>query len=469
MNQDQLRAKSLALFHALISNFANDLRREVTGFQDEMIHKLDTLQERMSKYEEDVDEERIIAFASEAAALLHAQSAPGGEDSGAALKRLRHSLSQLDEGHSLTEVLTLLLEELSHFAPRVALFILKGGSCIGWNGRGFDQSPGFSNEGVKRISVPANADTVFKAVIQSRGGFTGPSNTHADNVQLLSRIGSVLPASIFATPLVLRDRIAAVIYADSGDGPEPLADSEALEILTAYASKLLDALSAHKGAGRPEEHESTPAAAPTPTAPPTPASPHGPTPVQAPTPVPTSPPSQAGPTPHIVEAHTGPEPGSEEAGTVMFNAAEMNVPGAAVSGPAAPTPATPTPTPTPAPAPSAVPTSAPEPAPAPTPAQPAVDLASLDPETRQKHDEAMRFARLLVSEILLYNDAKVKQGRQSRDLYNLLRDDIERSRQLYRERVSETIRAATTYFNDELVRVLAEGDAGAMGQSLPTT
>ena len=81
----------------------------------------------------------------------------------------------------------------------------------------------------------------------------------------------------------------------------------------------------------------------------------------------------------------------------------------------------------------------------------------------------MRFARLLVSEIKLYNEAKVQQGRQNRDLYGLLKDDIERSRQLYRERVPEPIRAATRYFNDELVRILAEGDEGAMGQPLPAS
>ena len=51
-------------------------------------------------------------------------------------------------------------------------------------------------------------------------------------------------------------------------------------------------------------------------------------------------------------------------------------------------------------------------------------------------------------------------------LYDLLRDDIERSRQLYKERVPEAVRAGSSYFNDELIRILADGDSGAMG-SLP--
>ncbi len=360
----------------------------------------------MSKYEENIDEERILAFANEAVSLV------GGEGGGGdTLKNVRRSMTKLNEGTSLTAVLTLLLDELSQFAPRVAIFILKGGSCIGWNGKGFDESSGFNNDGIKRISVPTSANTVFSDVINSRMSFVGESNKHPDNIQLLSRIGNVLPSNIFATPLVLRDRIAAVVYADSGDGSSQLHDSEALEILTAYASKLLDALSAQKSPAKTGEHLPRPAAPP-------------------PTPAPAMP----------VQKQE-----AEESGTVMFTSAEMNVSSfggsAGASAEAAPA----------------------------APAAAGPDLDSMDSDTRKKHEEAMRFARLLVSEIKLYNEAKVQQGRSNNGIYNLMRDDIERSRQLYQERVPEPIRSRTNYFNDELIRIHADGDASAMGQSLPAT
>ncbi len=407
MNQDQLRAKSLTLFHALVSDWANDLRKEVTGLQDELLRKLDALQERMSKYEENIDEDRILAFANEAMSLVG--SGGGGGDT---LKNVRRSLAKLNEGTSLTEVLTLLLDELSQFVPRVAIFIIKGGSCIGWNGKGFDQSPGFNDEGIKRISVPTSANTVFSEVINSRESFIGKSNQHPDNVQLLSRIGNVLPSNILATPLILRDRIAAVVYADSGDSPDQLHDPEALEILTAYASKLLDALSAQKAPAKTDEHVPPPAAPPS-AAPPPAAPPPAPAPA--------------------IEA----EADADDSGTVMFTSTQMN--DSSFGGPAGPAPA----------------------------AAGAPDLDSMDSDTRKKHEEAMRFARLLVSEIKLYNEAKVQQGRTNNGIYNLMRDDIERSRQLYKERVPEPVRSATNYFNDELIRILADGNASAMGQSLP--
>lgn len=84
-------------------------------------------------------------------------------------------------------------------------------------------------------------------------------------------------------------------------------------------------------------------------------------------------------------------------------------------------------------------------------------------EESKKHDEARRFARLLVSEIKLYNEPKVDAGRKSRDLYERLKEDIDRSRQMYDERISEDVRKSSNYFYDELVRILADGNADALG------
>jgi len=78
-------------------------------------------------------------------------------------------------------------------------------------------------------------------------------------------------------------------------------------------------------------------------------------------------------------------------------------------------------------------------------------------------DDARRLARLLISEIKLYNEKKVDEGRTSSDLYERLKDDIERSRQVYDERTPEHIRREHDFFRDELVRILADGRAESLG------
>ena len=76
---------------------------------------------------------------------------------------------------------------------------------------------------------------------------------------------------------------------------------------------------------------------------------------------------------------------------------------------------------------------------------------------------AKRYARLLVSEIKLYNEAAVRVGRQKRDLLQRLRPEIERARRLYEERIPADVGARAAYFQQELVQTLADGDAGLLG------
>ena len=78
-------------------------------------------------------------------------------------------------------------------------------------------------------------------------------------------------------------------------------------------------------------------------------------------------------------------------------------------------------------------------------------------------EAARRFARLLVSEIKLYNEGAVRVGRQQRDLSRRLRGEIERARRLYEERVPPAVVARDAYFQQELVQTLAGGDASLLG------
>jgi hypothetical protein len=70
-----------------------------------------------------------------------------------------------------------------------------------------------------------------------------------------------------------------------------------------------------------------------------------------------------------------------------------------------------------------------------------------------QHEEARRLARLLVTEIKLYNEEQVEEGRRGNDIYARLKEDIDRSRQIFNERVDEDVRQETDYFHEEMVRI----------------
>ena len=91
----------------------------------------------------------------------------------------------------------------------------------------------------------------------------------------------------------------------------------------------------------------------------------------------------------------------------------------------------------------------------------------LDEEGERRHSEARRFARLLVSEIKLYHEDRVKEGRQNQDIYERLQRDIDRSRDMYDRRADATVKTTHDYFHAELIRILAEGDEAQLGSGYP--
>ncbi len=97
-----------------------------------------------------------------------------------------------------------------------------------------------------------------------------------------------------------------------------------------------------------------------------------------------------------------------------------------------------------------------------------VDLPIEVPEEERRiHNDARRFARLLVSEIKLYNEKKVTEGREASDLYDRLREAIDRSREMYDKRVQPPVAAKFDYFHYEIVNSLADGHADRLGSGYP--
>jgi len=76
---------------------------------------------------------------------------------------------------------------------------------------------------------------------------------------------------------------------------------------------------------------------------------------------------------------------------------------------------------------------------------------------------ARRYAKLLVSEIKLYNEVAVRVGREKRDLLTRLQPEVERARRLYEERVPAAVAGRRQYFQQELLHTLADGDPSLLG------
>lgn len=68
----------------------------------------------------------------------------------------------------------------------------------------------------------------------------------------------------------------------------------------------------------------------------------------------------------------------------------------------------------------------------------------------QQVEAARRFARIILSDIALYNQAAVEQGIKGGNFTDVLKEELREGRDLYNSRVPEEVRASMDYYADEI-------------------
>jgi predicted Zn finger-like uncharacterized protein len=94
-------------------------------------------------------------------------------------------------------------------------------------------------------------------------------------------------------------------------------------------------------------------------------------------------------------------------------------------------------------------------APAPSAAPPATAAPApkLDDGLGEQRAKAERLARIIVSDIVLYNEEKFAAALGAGRVLEMLTPDLEEGRALFRERIDERVRAEKDYLAEELLRV----------------
>lgn len=334
--------------------------------------------------------------------VLEALPVQSGESSAAGpvqQKPIAQAVARIHAGSSQKEILRGLLDAGSEYCSRIALFVVKAGAASGWQARGFSD-----DESVKDFPLDLSAGPVAHTY-QNR--VATPGNIAEMGSSFAEQFGRPANEQVLVLPLALKDKVAALVYADGGETNN--LDADALELLVITTSAWLEVVSLRKLTAHKEDVDA-PASVERPIAPvQTVSSFSDPFASHAPKHVPVNTPVQS------------------EAAAEVVEMASAHAASAAA------------------------------------PATAADPLAGLSPEDADLHRKAQRFARLLVDEIKLYNQAKVAEGRRNKDLYDRLKEDIDKSRGTFQKRYGNTVAAGGDYFQHELVRSLAEDDISVMG------
>lgn len=442
------------------------VRQEIGALQSLLSESLSSFVERQSDVQMEGSmvaaiQEHLHAAHERGVELAASESSRAKASSDMAI--VKAAIGEINEQKSQADILKALVNRASSFAPRVAFFVIKGEQATGWRGRGFEGSVG--DDAIQQISFSVNADTVVGGAAKGLATWSGGPGSHSEDHLVLNRLGEQQPQRIVAIPLKARNRAVAVLYADSAGLDSESINLEALETLVAVSGMAVELLSAARGGASAAAPKKAVEEAPAP-------------PVEEPQPS-YEPASEYSEAP-VAAAEREPEPAFSGAETI-----ESYQPAPVAAEPAS----------------FIEPVSADEPAgvfedssapaeqpvsmgeeppawsPAPAEAAPAprrrfgqdqdLPVEVHGDEERRLHNDARRFARLLISEIKLYNEQKVAEGRSEHDLYDRLREYIDRSREMYDKRVKAEVAARYDYFHGELVNTLAEGDASKLGSNYP--
>jgi hypothetical protein len=324
-------------------------------------------------------------------------AAPGGSDGSAT--DLLQAIQTIHAGSTQKEVLRALLDCTVRWSGRSALFVVKSGAATGWQGRGFDD-----NDSIKDFSLDVHSAGPAEA-LQAR---TTVSCTSAEmDPNFVGQFGAPAKDVTLLMPLRLKDKVAAIVYADAGSQSGGSMDAPSLELLVAVTSAWLEVAALRKQAQKEGASDADSAEKFEP-----------PVPVQS--------------VPAFNDPFAAHAPSHFKATTAPIEQPVAEVVAAPAMAAAAPARATDA-------------------------------FAQMSPEDAEIHRKAQRFARLLMDEIKLYNQVKVTEGRKKKDLYDRLKEDIDKSRATYTKRYGNTVAASGDYFATELVRSLAEDDISILG------
>ena len=409
---------------------------------------------------------------------------------------LLRSLAAIDAADSQKGVLDALVGELAGRVECCALIIYRFGKATAWHGPGFGLGEG-EELGSKQTEIWPAGDSLTERSRSEGRALVSEGELSSGDWKVIDALEGSRPAQLAAIPMIVRGKAQAVVLV----GGASIADPGALALLVNHAAVCVDlqrirAKNGHIALLPPKSVTAAPAPEPE-------VEPAGPVEIEPPIVIEEPAAVEISEEPVVVEEPevveepvTIEEPVILDEPTAEEQPLELVIEEEPAEAPAEEEPAEPEvaagpefelaevappeeeevelvlPTDEPAGEEPAeeeaeIEIVAEEPA-APEPAAPVVELEGYDlsgfgDEEREAHEKAIRFARLLVSEIKLYNEDAVRLGRENKDLKNRLQDDIERSRSLYNERIPEDVRSHRDYLRGELVRQLAEGDESLLG------
>lgn len=297
---------------------------------------------------------------------------------------LKNAIASIKYSKNQAELTSAILTQSLNFTSRAAIFVCKPNLIQGWEVAGIDQQNKNTIQDFKKVTIPLGEPSHFKDIINSQVSLLKPFEKNNISNYLMNQMGGREPVQTFLAPLILKDKVIAVLFADSLEEDSDRFAPDALNVIAEYASLVMEILSV----GRMLRKSETDAAD-----------------------------SKPLKSDEVEDSDIAidTEPDVEEPASTETEVKEQD------------------------------------------------PLADMEPQVLELHEKAKRTARVIVSDIVLYNKAKIEEGLANGNLQELLKEDLDRGKELYLAKVAPEVSNVSDYFNQALIQTVAKGDAALLG------
>lgn len=152
---------------------------------------------------------------------------------------LTSAQKDLDNALNRDDVAHVALGSSLVFVRRAALFLHKGSYIQGWTGQGED----LTDDGVRRVEIPANVPSIFKTVSDSKQTLHAAVPDEPFTKRALTLMGGTSPGDIVLSPVPIRGRVLVFLYGDNSDkGGVPEQHKDFIESLSGQIGRSFERL-----------------------------------------------------------------------------------------------------------------------------------------------------------------------------------------------------------------------------------
>ncbi len=164
---------------------------------------------------------------------------------------LRQLINELSNPNDIGQVSATILRLSAEYLDRGALFMIGEEEFVGLGGFGVTGGGEAMDARIRRLRIVRNQPSVLADVAAGAAAHRGKMRRTPTNVELIERLGGLLPTEVVALPIMHSNRAIGILYGDNAEHRTPIDSVTGLEIFLSQAGYAFgNAVFASERAGR---------------------------------------------------------------------------------------------------------------------------------------------------------------------------------------------------------------------------